>query len=402
MHRHDSMHRRPNIPIRVRAVEHSEDRSRGVHRPLPIAWLALLVLCLLHAPGPGNAASGGGDSVSDASSPTVPHAASSPAVNPAARMLSGDSSGEYWDVRARFEGGAHFLARFWVTNEGPGSHTGIAMGSFLDTDGTRSDFRYGRERSEWTLAGGGRYLEIASAVLDLRPPVGRVELDTNRQGIKIYLRFPIAAAPRAPCARRDETGGFDLLALAAPLDGMAWTKTREAPLAAAGTIDITHGWNTTSEIDDVHRRIEVTARQDDVAVYASVLVAPTGTRRTCLAVVRGDTLLHEARQVAVEVSATALDGGDEAYPIPTRIRLADDRIQLSVEPQRRLLSINPLAVVPQPFRFFLGLRSRPMRSWSDGTLQLRLTDANGSPPLAVDGSTITAVSYSNPWGDTAR
>jgi len=317
-------------------------------------------------------------------------------------MLSEDSAGEYWDVRARLQGGAYFFARFWVTNEGPGSHTGIAMGSFLDADGTRSDFRYGRERSEWTLAGAGRYLEIASAVLDLRPPVGRVELDTNRQGIKIYLRFPIEDAPRVPCARRDEAGGFDLLALAAPIDGVAWTKDMAAPLAASGTIDVTHGWSTRSEIDNVHRRIEITARDDDVAVYASVLVAPTGERRTCTTVVRDDTVVYESRNAVARASTTALDDDDMPYPIPERIRLSDDHLQLTVEPQRRLLRINPLTIVPQPFRFLLGLRSRPMRSWSDGTWHLRLTRAIGNAPLDLSGHTVTAVSYTNPWPAEGR
>ncbi|MFV1991274.1 MAG: hypothetical protein ACC652_11100, partial [Acidimicrobiales bacterium] len=194
-------------------------------------------------------------------------------------------------------------------------------------------------------------------------------------------------------------GNFDVLALAAPLDGMAWTKEMPTPLAARGTIDITHGWSTQSEIESVHRRIEVTTRDDDVAVYASALVTPTGERRACAAVMRGDTLLYESRLTAVDVAPTALEGSENAYPVPARLRFTDDTIALVVEPQRRLLSINPLTVVPQPFRFLLGLRSRPRRTWSAGTWHLRLARADGRKPLDRRGDAVTAVSYTNPWED---
>jgi hypothetical protein len=360
------------------------ERGARAGRRAVATGLALLAMTAAPVGGealPGDPAPGG--------SPTAPLGA----ADPAARMLAGDAAGEYWDVRARFEGGAYFVARFWVTNEGPGAQTGVAMGSFLAADGGRADFRYGRERSRWTLAGAGLYVEIASAVLDLRPPVGRVELDTNRQGIKVYLRFPIADSPPALCARRDQAGGFDVLALAAPIDGLAWTKEMGAPLAARGTIDVTHGWDARSEIELLHRRIEIAARDDDVTVYASVLAAPDGTRRACAAVMRGDTLLYESRGVAVDVARE----GDEAYPVPVRIAFTDPRIELVVEPQRPLLGVNPLEVVPQPFRSLLGLRSRPWRTWSEGTWHLRLAGAEGRAPLDRRGGAVTEVSYTNPW-----
>ena len=122
-------------------------------------------------------------------------------VDPGARMLEGSSAGEYWDVSATFTGGARFFARYWVTNEGPGTHTGVAMGSFVGADGSVANFQYARDRGSWLLGAGGRYVQIASAVLDLREPSGRIEIDTDKYGLKIYLRFNMERAPRPLCAR---------------------------------------------------------------------------------------------------------------------------------------------------------------------------------------------------------
>jgi len=324
------------------------------------------------------------------------------AADPAARMLAGAGADEYWDVRARLQDGAYFFARFWVANEGPGSHTGIAMGTFLAPDGAKADFRYGRERERWTLAGDGRYIRIASAVLDLREPTGRIELDTNKQGIKIYLSFPMERSPPSPCARRDATSGFDVLALGAPLDGLAWTKEMASPLAAKGTIDVTHGWSAEGEIANVHRSIEMSARDGDVAVFASAVVAPNGRRSACVAVLRGSSLLYQSRVARVEVAPTALERGDPSYPVPDHLRFGDERLEVTVLPARQLLMINPLDAVPQPFRLLLGLRSQPRWLWAEGTWHLRLAGGDGRKPLELRGSGVTAVSYSNPWSGAHR
>ena len=58
----------------------------------------------------------------------------------AARMSTAETASEYWDLSARFESGHSLVARFQITNEGPGQHTAVAIGHVVFPDGERSSF----------------------------------------------------------------------------------------------------------------------------------------------------------------------------------------------------------------------------------------------------------------------
>jgi len=312
-------------------------------------------------------------------------------------MLEGSSAGEYWDVSATFTGGARFFARYWVTNEGPGTHTGVAMGSFVGADGSVANFQYARDRGSWLLGAGGRYVQIASAVLDLREPSGRIEIDTDKYGLKIYLRFNMERAPRPLCARRTSAGGFDVLRLAEEVEGILWVKGMTLPLAAKGSIDITHGWSSRSEIDEVHRRIDASGRDGDHSFFAASVAAPGNEGSRCVVVVRGGETIYESNTVKAEIDAAPLGGTEGNYPAPATVRFHDEQLALEVTLQRQLLRINPLDIVPQPFRTLLGLRSRPRRSWSESAWKLRLGAAAERAELDQRGAGSVAVTYTNPW-----
>ena len=66
-----------------------------------------------------------------------------------ARMGKAEFASEYWDLMARFESGHRLVARFLVTNEGPGEHTAVAVGHVVFPDGSSVDFRNGRGRAGW-------------------------------------------------------------------------------------------------------------------------------------------------------------------------------------------------------------------------------------------------------------
>lgn len=333
---------------------------------------------------------------------TAPTRAAGPApavvVDPAARLLDGSGAGEAWDISARLDGGAHFFVRFWITNEGPGSHTALAMGYFVRPSGEVSRFRYGRERARWESAADGRFIRIASAVLDLRPPSGSVEIDTDKGGMKVYLRFAMPQTPPAICARRDGAAGFDVLRLQEDIDGIAWVEGMERPLAANGSVDVTHAWGRDSEIDALLRRIDVSGRDGDVAFFATAVTAPQrrDAPAACLAVVDGARVVHEVRDPALETGAAALAGGEERYPVPGRLVFRSDAATLTAEPQRALLRVDPLEIVPQPFRMLLGLRSAPRRVWAEGGWSLQWSGAGGKASERR-GRGVTAVTYTNPW-----
>lgn len=355
-------------------------RHRGIARDGVAARIALCGLLLASAPAAARA--------------TDPPA-SIDAVDPAARMLDGDGAGEAWDVSARLEGGSHFFVRFWVTNEGPGSHTGVAMGYFVAADGRVTRFQYGRTRDRWQSGAGGRFLRIASAVLDLRAPSGSVEIDTNKGGVKIYVRFDIPDAPPPICAWRDGKSGFDVLRLRSDVDGTAWVEGMAKPIAARGTVDITHAWGVASEIDTVLRRVDASGRDGDVAFFATSVTPPGkgAVARSCVAIVDGGDLVYESRDAAVE-EAAPLMATERDYPMPSRLEFRGDALQLTVEPARELLRVNPLEIVPQPFRTLLALRSAPRRAWAEGSWQLRV-DQQGAD-VNRRGTGATAVTYTNP------
>jgi len=318
-------------------------------------------------------------------------------VDPSARLLDGGSAGETWDVSASFTGGFRFFVRFWVTNEGPGSHTAIAMGYFVRPDGRIAQFRYGRTRNHWRSGAAGRFLKVASAVLDLRAPSGAVEIDTNRGGMKIYLRFDIPPVLPPLCARRGADAGFDVLRLQQHVEGIAWVAGMAAPIAANGSIDITHTWGAASEIDTVLRRIDAAGRKGDLAFFATASVPPNdrGHATSCVAVVDGGKRIYESQTTTVEVAATPLDGTAGGYPVPSHIAFHTDDLELTVRPSRELLRVNPLDTVPQPFRLLLGLRSSPRRAWTEASWQLDLRTGKNHKVRKRDDHGLAAVGYTN-------
>lgn len=314
------------------------------------------------------------------------------AVDPGARWLEGDGAGEAWDVSARLDDGSHFFARFWITNEGPGAHTGVAMGYFRRPDGQVAQFRYGRERERWESGAGGRFMRIASAVLDLRAPYGAVEIDTNRGGMKVYLRFAVPETLPAVCARREGDSGFDVLRMQEPVEGVAWVAGMTGLIAAKGAVDVTHAWSAESEVDAMLRRIDVSGRDGDLAFFATTIAARDGAAGpSCVAVARDGAPIAETRAAAEVVIAQPTEGA-ELYPLPSRISFRDPQVEVTASPRRELLRVDPLEIVPQPFRALLALRSAPQRIWIEADWQLRL-ESGGSEERGIGSAAIT---YTNP------
>lgn len=314
-------------------------------------------------------------------------------------MLEGSGAGEAWDVLARLDDGSRFSARFWVTNEGPGSHTGVAMGYFVGADGEISRFRYGRTRDEWQLSAEGRFLKIASAVLDLRAPTGMVQIDTDKGGMKVTLRFAMPAAPAPICARRDSDSGFDVIRVQEKAKGSAWVEGMAAAVDVRGTVDVLHNWGAESEIDTVLRRIDASGRDGDVAFFATTAVSPRNrdVASSCVAVVDAGRPIYQSFETVAEIASSTLNGDEDEYPLARRFVFRSDRLELTVEPEREVLRVDPLEVVPQPFRLLLGLRSAPRRVWAEAKWRLSLArPGEGDAREARDGG-VVAVSYTNPW-----
>ncbi len=108
-------------------------------------------------------------------------------------------------------------------------------------------------------------------------------------------------------------------------------------------------------------------------------------------------MIYESDASEQEIAATALAGTAGSYPVPSHLVFRNAEMTLTVEPSRELLRVNPLDIVPQPFRLLLGMRSSPQRSWAEGSWQLDLRSEKYGATLERRGSGSTAASYTNPW-----
>ena len=61
-----------------------------------------------------------------------------------------------------------------------------------------------------------------------------------------------------------------------------------------------------------------------------------------------------------------------------------------------LVDDDPLEAIPQPFRFWLSLRSRPYRVWAASPYNVEIKAGEGASSNQVRGSGETAVTFLNP------
>jgi len=177
----------------------------------------------------------------------------------AARVSSGPTAMEYWDVTAWLESGDRFFARFLVTNQGPGEQTAAAVGHLVLAGGEVVPFKWGRRHDAWTLGPGGGSLKIAKAALVLDGPALVVEVDSAKRGIE--LRLEIARTAPLLATRPLATGyGLDV-AMPAPAHGRIRTRGMDAPRAVVGTGAVTHTWTERPEGEVLRRRVELLARK---------------------------------------------------------------------------------------------------------------------------------------------
>jgi len=314
------------------------------------------------------------------------------ASDPAARLSSAPAASEYWNLTARFDAGYRLFARFGITNEGPGERTAGALWYLVHPDGRVSEFRNGRSKSRWTLSPDRLYIDVASSTLDLHGPLRRLELDTTSQGGRINLQFPAADIPHSPAV----AGRFhaDTLQISAPIEGTIWERGMGAPVAVRGRTTLTHVWMDGSLPDVLQSHIEFVGEEQDTRVFLSDFETPSGEHHRTLRVERGDTVAYQGTDLEVTLDSPGRAARDRKYPLPGRLVARDGRVSLEIHTGRLLHRTNPLAAVPQPFRFFFSLTIDPRFVWADASFRLRLADDGG--PRESEGRGILAVIFVNP------
>ena len=324
--------------------------------------------------------------------------------SPAARLSRSDSASEYWDLAALFDSGHRVFARLSISNEGPGDETGYAIGQIVFPDGTVVPFTNGRRKGRWQLSDDGLRMEIGSTLLDWREPVHRLEVDKNRAGIKLQLRFE--SGRPAGLAWRSAPPGYDvdLVTLNAEVTGTLWARGVVAePVSVRGSLSATHTWMEQTETELALRRIELRsiAASDESDTATSVfllgLTAPSGKRRAWLVAEANGELLLDTHELEVRLEGSG-PASVKGYPVPERLILSGPRIRGEITLEKLLVRHDPLELVPQPFRWFLSFKTRPSQLWLASSYQLVVQGAPGEAAIELDGAGATSIFFMNPLG----
>jgi hypothetical protein len=324
-------------------------------------------------------------------------AAGHPRGDPSARLATGGSATEYWDVTAAFDSRHFLFARFLITNEGPGKRTGVGMGRLIGPDGEVTEFQYGRRAADWSVSPDGLRIKVASSVLDLGGSTRSLEIDSDKRGIEIRVEFSAAG----DAVWTEEPPGFDhrldVVQMPTPAEASIQVGGMSEPLKTRGWIGVTHAWMDRGEADLLARRIEFVARHADFSLYVADLVRPDGRRWRWMALARAGRVVFRRQDFGLTVEGRAAPKGEAGYSLPQVLRLDGEGFRGAVTVERELLRSNPLGLVPQPFRFLLAFKSSPRQLWAEARFTLNLAlEAEGSGPLPVEGRGVLAVHYLNP------
>jgi hypothetical protein len=318
-----------------------------------------------------------------------------PQASAAARLAKGDHASEYWDLAATFDSGHRIVARFQVTNEGPGKRTAYALGHVLFPDGRAVRFQNGRLEDAWQISDDRLRLTIGSSVLDLHAPSAHLEVDKNSKGIKIFLDYA-AGGPIRSWSTAPDGYHVDLLTLGGAVSGTLWVRDVVAePIAVSGTVSVTHTWMDASELDLTRRRVSVygsAAGSGESHLYLLAVEPRQGPARSWVLVRTGEDWL-EAQEVAV-LDVGEDDSSRKGYPVPRSLSLDGTRVQGRVELGRTLLRHDPLALVPRLFRWFLAFRSEPSEVWIESRYAIEWQGQGRK--ISLDGTGAASFYYLNP------
>jgi hypothetical protein len=179
--------------------------------------------------------------------------------------------------------------------------------------------------------------------------------------------------------------------MSAPISGSIWVQGMAEPVKTRGQATLNHAWMDRTESDLVLRQLEVVVADTDLAVFATDFTSPAGQRWRWLVVRRGAEVVYRSEAIEVDLGAPRADY--PRYPLPGRISFRNGDVELVATPQRELLRLDPIEVVPQPFRFLLSLKMQPQRAVADAECRLSSSQPAGAK---FDGKCLVTATYLNP------
>jgi len=252
---------------------------------------------------------------------------------------------EWWVLAAQLDSGDRVLVELTLTDVGPGEHNAAAIGEWIAKDGTRTPFSRAKLGGDWTPSADGRRIDLGKFVFDRS--AARTQLRVEKGSLRMLLEFPLASAALA--TRRLAGGKWtqELWTASAPVDASLWKRGMAAPLATKGRVALSHRMIDGPEAKLAARRLE--AFTLGAAPIYVLEVAKGGRAERWVAAFdsRGKLLAQDAGSVA--------SSGPLSAPSP-QLALAGPGATGALLSGTRLASYDPLANLPAPIRFPLGLR----------------------------------------------
>ena len=312
-------------------------------------------------------------------------------VDPGAKVPSGESASEYWDLVATLDAGVRVVARFAITNEGPGEHSALAFGHVLRPDAEPVAFQNGRKRGAWRLSSDRRRIEIGSSLLALPEGARHFEVDNDKRGVKLFLDWQqdaaVLTAPVGPPGYQ-----IDVLQLATPVQASIQVTGWPTPRKLGGTLALTHTRVPVHEGELILQRIDVASREPRSGTYLLDLLAADGARFTWLSVATSQTGRFERSNFSARREGETR-GASAEHPSPSRMVLDGKDFQGRVSLGEPFLEVDPLAALPTLVRMVYSLRGRPHRSWTPAHFDLSVIPGPALPAVRIEGDAVASLTY---------
>ncbi len=316
-------------------------------------------------------------------------------LDPSARLPEGKKAWEYWDLVAEDESGYRIFARFMVTNVGPGSRNAVVMGHVAAPDGRIYSWDDGDIERDWTLAQDRLQLDIGGSRLTLRDSMYRLEV--AKPDMRMDLNFaPLAGVPLVGSAS-NLPFNTEVLALSSRIEGrMGHPDEPDGTVPVNGLAAFTHSWGSEPEHDSILRRFDLVSMKDGLGFYVLDVTSSKKERNRWLLITRENEIVRLTSRFELETAGHAPDHREKRYWVPGKFQLNGDGLSGEAETTAVEVVINPLKIIPQPFRFFIGLNMKPHRVWASAKVDVTV-DSGAGAPLHVDSNGTLVTTFLNSY-----
>jgi hypothetical protein len=296
------------------------------------------------------------------------------ALAPAARA----ASTEWWVLAARLDSGDQLIVELTLTDVGPGERNAAAIGNWVAKDGALTPFSRAKLGGDWTPSADGKRIDLGKFVFDRSKP--EAQLRVEKGSLRIALDFPLAAAPLA--TRKLAAGKWtqELWVSGAPVRASLWKKGMVAARTSAGRVALSRRLIEGPEARLAQRRLEAFT----LAAAPLYVVEVANGRRAERWVVACD-----ASGKLLAQDSVALASSERLSAVSPKLVLAGAAVGGVVHAGERVASYDPLANLPAPIRFVLGLRLQSVWMASPFALDVR----EGARTARREGTAIASYTF---------